>query len=448
VIRIVGAGPAGCLLGILLARRGVEVHLHERRGDPRSTPAEAGRSINLALAARGLRALAAAGVLPRIEPLCVRMRGRLIHEAGREEQFSAYGQREHEVIWSVSRAALTAALTEAARELPSLRLHFGQQCMGYEGGGGVRLRETSGREHVLEADRVIGADGAGSALRHALAQRGAFAVTESRLPHDYKELLVPLRAGQPPLSMDALHIWPRGGYMLIALPNADGTFTATLFLARESGPDADQPGFDALQTPSQVDAFFRTAFPDFHALVPDLAQQFGANPQGLIGTVYCPRWHEGERLLLIGDAAHAIVPFHGQGMNCAFEDCRLLDGLLQSSPDEAFARFEALRREDCLAIAQMALENYGEMRDAVRDPRFQRQKALSLALERRFPGRFIPRYSMVMFHDEIPYSVALRRGRIQQQILDELTADPTDAPPDSAASMISERLAPLPAPAG
>lgn len=447
MIRIVGAGPAGCLLGIMLARRGVEVHLHERRGDPRSTPAEAGRSINLALAARGLRALAAAGVLPRIEPLCVRMRGRLIHETGREEQFSAYGQREHEVIWSVSRAALTAALTEAARELPALQLHFGHHCIGYEGQGRVRLRDASGQEHELHADRVIGADGAGSVLRHALARLEGFSVTESRLPHDYKELLVPLQGGQPALSMDGLHIWPRGGYMLIALPNADGTFTATLFLAREAGPGAGQPGFDGLQTPSQVEAFFRESFPDFHALVPDLARQFVTNPQGLLGTVYCPRWHEDERLLLIGDAAHAIVPFHGQGMNCAFEDCRLLDDLLRSAPDDAFARFEALRREDCIAIAQMALENYGEMRDAVRDPRFQRQKALSLALERQFPGRFIPRYSMVMFHDEIPYSVALRRGRIQQQILDELTAGANDAPPESAASMISERLAPLPAPA-
>ena len=175
-------------------------------------------------------------------------------------------------------------------------------------------------------------------------------------------------------------------------------------------------------------------------------QQFQSHPQGLLGTVYCPQWHEAERLLLIGDAAHAIVPFHGQGMNCAFEDSRILDELLQSDPDGAFARFEAMRREDCLAIAQMALENYGEMRDSVREPRFQRQKALSLILERLHPGRFIPRYSMVMFHDEIPYSVALRRGRIQQQILDELTAGDVDAAPESAATLITERLAPLPAP--
>ena len=447
MIHIIGAGPAGCLLGILLARRGVEVQLYERRSDPHGATAEAGRSINLALAARGMRALAAAGVLSRIEPLCVRMRGRMLHETGRAEQFIAYGQREHEVIWSVSRSELTAALAAAAREQPSLTLHYGQQCLGY-GGDRLRMRDvTQGREYELHAERIIGADGAGSVLRHSLAQRDGFTVTEARLPHDYKELQVPLHAGRAPLSMDALHIWPRGGYMLIALPNADGTFTATLFLAREADAATGQPGFDALQTPQQVEGFFRSNFPDFQALVPDLAQQFLSNPQGLLGTVYCPRWHDGERLLLIGDAAHAIVPFHGQGMNCAFEDCRILDALLQQDSARAFSRFENERREDCLAIAQMALENYGEMRDTVRDPRFQQQKALSLALERLYPDRFIPRYSMVMFHDEIPYAVALRRGRIQQQILDEL-AVATDDTPESAAPLVRSRLEQLRVPAG
>src|SRR6185369_16794464 len=200
----------------------------------------------------------------------------------------------------------------------------------------------------------------------------------------------------------------RGGHMLIALPNADGSFTATLFLSRTAGlaPEqgTDQPGFDALRSADDIDAFFARHFPDFAAMVPDIAQQFAAHPLGLLGTVYCPRWHDGEKLLLIGDAAHAIVPFHGQGMNCAFEDCRALDALLLDDPAHAFTRFEEARREDCLAIAEMALENYGEMRDTVRSPLFQQQKALSLTLERAFPYRFIPRYAMVMFHDEIPYS--------------------------------------------
>ncbi|HYP78942.1 MAG TPA: FAD-dependent monooxygenase, partial [Steroidobacteraceae bacterium] len=221
---------------------------------------------------------------------------------------------------------------------------------------------------------------------------------------------------------------------------------ATLFLAREADAGSGQPGFDALQNVQQVERFFRNEFPDFLALVPDLPQQFLGNPQGMLGTVYCPRWNDAERLLLIGDAAHAIVPFHGQGMNCAFEDCRLLDAMLQEDPGHAFGRFANERREDCLAIAQMALENYGEMRDTVRDPRFQQQKALSLALERLYPDRFIPRYSMVMFHDEIPYSVALRRGRIQQQILDELGA--AGATPESAEPLVRSRLERLSVPAG
>jgi kynurenine 3-monooxygenase len=386
--------------------------------------------------------------MPRIAPLLVPMRGRRLHESGEPDQFIAYGQREHEVIWSVSRTALTARLTEAAGELPEVQLHFGMQCTDYLGDGCIRLRDSSTqREQDIEAPRIVGADGAGSVLRQALARREGFAVTEARLPHDYKELLVPLKSGAPQLAMDALHIWPRGGHMLIALPNADGTFTATLFLPRLTDERGEQPGFDALLSAADISAFFSRHFPDFAAMVPDLAEQLLAHPQGLLGTVYCPRWRDGEKLLLIGDAAHAIVPFHGQGMNCAFEDCLALDALLAEDAGHAFARFESSRRDDCLAIAQMALENYGEMRDTVRSPLFQRQKNLSLELERTFPDRFIPRYAMVMFHDDIPYSVALRRGRIQQQILDELTASAENPSPEAATALINARLAPLSVPA-
>jgi kynurenine 3-monooxygenase len=448
VIHIVGAGPAGCLLAIMQARRGVNVLLYERREDPRTARPDAGRSINLALAARGLRALRAAGVMPRIAPLLVPLRGRRVHENGATDQFIPYGQREHEVIWSVSRAALTSALADAARELSPVQLQFGMQCMDYLGDGCLRLRDTATqRERDVETRRIVAADGAGSVLRQALALREGFTVTEARLPHDYKEVLVPLKNGGPQLAMDALHIWPRGNHMLIALPNADGTFTATLFLSRSANHATGEPGFDTLQRGAEVEGFFEHYFPDFARLVPDLTAQFDAHPQGLLGTVYCPRWRDGERLLLIGDAAHAIVPFHGQGMNCAFEDCAALDSLLAEEPAQAFARFESSRREDCLAIAQMALENYGEMRDTVRSPMFQRQKQLSLLLERAHPDRFIPRYAMVMFHDEIPYSVALRRGRVQQQILDELTAQPEDAAPEMAAALINARLGPLSFPA-
>jgi kynurenine 3-monooxygenase len=441
LITLIGAGPAGCLLALLLARRGQQVSVYERRADPRTTAAEAGRSINLALAARGIRALRTAGVFERVEPMLVTMRGRRIHENNKPEQFSAYGQRPHEVIWSISRAALTAGLTEALRSLPGVQMHFGQQCLDYRGDGLLRMRDVaSSREYDHIAERIIGADGAGSALRQALATHNGFSVTEARLPHDYKELIIPTRDGEPQLAMDGLHIWPRGGHMLIALPNADGSFTATLFLPRAHDANGNQASFEALRSPAEANDFFRREFPDVLALIPDFVQQFAAHPQGLLGTVYCPQWRDGEKLLLIGDAAHAIVPFHGQGMNCAFEDCRILDELLAQTPDKAFSSFENTRREDCLAIAQMALENYGEMRDAVRSERFNRQKTLSLALERAHPNRFIPRYSMVMFHDEIPYAVALRRGRIQQQILEDLTTNPADAPAEQAAALIEARL--------
>ncbi|MGC4028355.1 MAG: NAD(P)/FAD-dependent oxidoreductase [Steroidobacteraceae bacterium] len=437
-IAVVGGGPAGCLMTLLLAQRGCTVEVFERSPDPRDVPPESGRSINLALAARGIRALRAAGMAERLADLLVKMPGRMIHEIGAGEHFLPYGQGGDEVIHSISRATLTSRLIDAARELPNVRLHFGQRCTGYAGAGRILLTDTaSGREREVQAARVIGADGGGSALRQALASRLDFTVREDRLEHDYKELLIPTLHGRPQLAMHALHIWPRGGFMLIALPNADGSFTATLFLAREG-----RPGFAQLASAAQVQDFFAREFPQMPALIPDLAAQFTAHRQGFLGTVHCPVWHDGEQLVLIGDAAHAIVPFHGQGMNCAFEDCRILDSLLATDPGHAFSRFEAGRRADCEAIAAMALENYEEMRSAVLDPLFQRQKALSLELERRHPARFIPRYSMVMFHDEIPYAVAMERGRLQQQILDTLTAAPeTDW---ALADRLVDALPPLP----
>jgi kynurenine 3-monooxygenase len=448
-LQIIGGGPAGTLLALLAARRGARCVVYERRGDPRLVPVEAGRSINLALAARGIEALRLAGFAEDLEGLLVPMRGRQIHSPGEAPQFAPYGQRDDEVIHSVSRARLTQHLVESAARQPGVEFRFGQRCTGVGSDGRPQMvDEASGRAYPLGPGRVVAADGAGSAVRKSLAASGRIGVTESLLDHDYKELGIPLRAGAAALAMDALHIWPRGGFMLIALPNADGTFTATLFLPK-SGP----AGFDSLVDDAAVEAFFTREFPGARALMPDLLAEFAGHRQGLLGTVYCTGWRDGESLLLLGDAAHAIVPFHGQGMNCAFEDCRILDALLASGHPEPFAQYEATRMQDCDAIAQMALENYGEMRDSVRDPRFQLQKSLSFELERRFPGHFVPRYAMVMFHAEIPYSVALERGRVQQRILDLLTEPAADGRLPAladldwrrAATLVDDLLAPLPA---
>jgi kynurenine 3-monooxygenase len=308
---------------------------------------------------------------------------------------------------------------------------------------------------------VIATDGAGSVIRSGLAAEGAIAVREELLDHDYKELTLPPVNGKPALDPNALHIWPRGGFMLIALPNPDASFTATLFLERgKPGPGgAPAPGgsdqvvrgssapaantFAALDTREAVAAFFAREFPDAVPLIPNLLTEFFEHPQGQLGTVHAAPWHVGRKVLLMGDAAHAIVPFHGQGMNAAFEDCLELDRLRGSHHDwsRLFADFDRQRRPNTEAIAQMALENYIEMRDTVLDPRFVRFKAMSVALEKRFPDRFIPRYSMVMFHPEIPYAEALRRGQIQQQILAELdNGDPDTIDFERASALIHERL--------
>jgi kynurenine 3-monooxygenase len=441
-INIVGAGLAGALLALLVARRGIEVTLYERRPDPRQVRPERGRSINLALAARGLRALERAGVMERVRPLLIPMRGRMVHEPSGQAALQPYGQREHEVIWSVGRADLNRVLIEEALRHRGVSVRFNQLCIGVDSGAQrLQLRDQPrGATYDVALAPTIATDGAGSAARASLAAAGLLEAREEWLDHDYKELTMPPAAAAH-LERQALHIWPRGGFMLIALPNTDGSFTATLFLARE-GPKS----FAGLTSAAAVAAFFQREFADAVPLLPYLPGQFAAHPQGQLGTVHAAPWHLDGSVLLLGDAAHAIVPFHGQGMNAAFEDCCVLDELAAAPGDwqTRFAEFDRLRRPNTDAIAQMALENYLEMRDAVLDARFVRRRALALALERRFPARFIPRYSMVMFHPEIPYAEALRRGRLQEQLLTEL--DPGDgAEPDPAlaARLISARLPPL-----
>ena len=416
---IVGAGLAGALLAVLLARRGFAVNLYDRRPDPRLAASERGRSINLALATRGIVALQLAGVMERIRPLLIPMRGRMVHSASGETQLHPYGQRQDEITCSVSRADLNRVLIEDAARHPQVRLLFRHTCLGaLPGSDALRFRdEETGRECNVPLSPTFATDGAGSAVRSSLAQAGLVSVREDRLDHDYKELTIPAHDGKHAMETHALHIWPRGGFMLIALPNPDGTFTATLFLARE-GPES----FGSLTGPDRVRELFRSEFADAAHLMPDLVDEFESHPQGQLGTVYTRPWHVGGQVLLLGDAAHAIVPFHGQGMNAAFEDCSCLDGLLErhESWDALFAAFERSRLTNTAAIAQMALENYVEMRDTVRDPAYLRRKAIAMDLERRFPDRFIPRYSMVMFHPEIPYAEALRRGAAQERILETL----------------------------
>ena len=421
---IIGAGPVGALMGLMLAGRGERVRLIERRADPRRSAPERGRSINLALAARGLAALEHAGILHRVAPLMVAMPGRMLHDEHATLQFLPYGQRPHEVIHAIGREPLNRILVEAAASSPLIELEFDTRCTDVvPEAGTLQLRdEHSGATRSESFEILFGADGAASAVRAALVAHAGSRVEERLLAHDYKELLIPSDhsggAARYAFEPHALHIWPRGGCMLIALPNTDCSFTATLFLARTG-----DPGFDRLGEAAAVREFFQRQFADAAARMPDLERQFALHPQGLLGTVYCHGWQAAGRVLLLGDAAHAIVPFHGQGLNCGFEDCRLLDRQLAAAADaSALLNFESARRPDTDAIAAMALENYVEMRDGVRSALFAPRQRLAAELERAFPERFIPRYSMVMFHPEIPYSEAQRRGAAQQRLLDALAA--------------------------
>jgi kynurenine 3-monooxygenase len=443
-ITVVGAGLAGTLLAIILARRGHRVRLYERQDDMRRVLLDAGRSINLALAARGIRALELAGVMRQVEPELVPLPGRMLHDLSGGLTFVPYGQRPEEVIYSVSRPGLNRILLDAA-EQAGVELLFRHAAVGADfTRKQVEFQDPSGRAHDIAMEHVFATDGAGSILRRTMVEQLGIACTEDLLKHGYKELtLPPFADGRPRIDKHALHIWPRGGFMLIALPNIDGSFTVTLFLPL-TGPES----FETLTTPASIETFFATHFPDVRQLMPELAAEFLQHPTGIMGTVRCQQWSFEDRLLLIGDAAHAITPFHGQGMNCCFEDCSELDALLTGSDDWArsFREFETSRLPNTNAIADMAIENYLEMRDTVRDPKFHLHKALSLELERRHPTRFVPRYSMVMFRDDIPYSVAFERGRIQSAILFALTqtADTLAAVDyDAAARMIEARLQPL-----
>ena len=444
-ITIVGAGPTGTLLAILLQRRGLRVTLYEARPDPRGAGPTSGRSINLALADRGLNALEQAGVLGSIRASLMPMRGRLVHRADGTSLLQPYGQRLSEINHSVSRHRLNQALVEIAAQLPHLDMHFEHRLEDLDFAAGMAMIRDLRQERAFPVAMrpLIATDGAGSLVRRRMCARGYIEAREEDLEHGYKELSIPARSGTFALAADALHIWPRGNYMLIALPNTDGSFTATLFL-----PKHGDPSFETLNTPEAIDRFLSDSFGDVRRLMPHCLHEFLDHPTGFLGTVYADSWHRGGMAALVGDAAHAIVPFHGQGMNCCFEDCMEFDACVErhSSWEALFEEFESIRHPNTDAIAAMALENYVEMRERVADSSFQLQQTLALELEKRHPRYFIPRYSMVMFHHEIPYQVARQRGMVQAALLNELAAQAgslSDVDWDLAAREIERRLTPL-----
>ncbi len=417
-ITLIGSGLSGPLLAIELKKRGFPVEIHERRPDMRRVQISAGRSINLALSTRGIHALQQAGIWDSMKKIIIPMKGRMMHAVSGELTFQRYGKDDTEVINSISRAELNMALMNAAEE-NGVRIHFNQRCTGYDVRSStleLRNEETS-EEHKLESDIVIGTDGSASAIRQEFLKLPRFNFSQQYLDYGYKELTIPADPnGEHQIETHALHIWPRGNYMLIALPNIDGTFACILFLPFE-GPDS----FAELNTEQRVYTFFETNFPDALRLMPQLTGNFFLNPTGAMVTIKCAPWHHGSALLL-GDAAHAIVPFFGQGLNCAFEDCTVfLDLLDRIGPDwpELFTEFESARKVNTDSIADLAVENFVEMRDRVADPRFLFRKKVELALEARFPGHFVPKYAMVTFH-RVPYSVAEARGKVQDRMLAEL----------------------------
>jgi len=423
-IVIAGGGLAGSLMAIYMARRGLSVALYEKRGDIRTAGAPSGRSINLALSRRGIHALRGVGLDARVLREAIPMRGRLLHETKGPGRFLPYGRRENEYINSVSRTELNRILLDEA-EVAGVALHFESPIESVDVGPSVaRVRpEATGELREVSFTALVGADGAASVVRSSLDDQVGLGISQELLEHGYKELTIPPESeGSFRLEPESLHIWPRGTHMLIALPNTDGSFTCTLFMAMDG-----DPGFEQIETPDDLGAFFRTNFPDTSTLIPDLETEFFLNPTGILGTIRCKRWHSGNALIL-GDAAHAVVPFYGQGMNCAFEDCAEFDRILgthtgaQQDVDwpSVFAEFESVRRGNANAIADMALENYVEMRDLVADARFRLRRAVALELERRAPEQFIPRYSLVSFHT-IPYERAREMGRRQEELLRRLT---------------------------
>jgi len=431
-IAIIGAGLAGSLLSIYLAKRGIKVDVYEARGDMRLEEVAAGRSINLALSDRGIAALREVGMDEYMLSEAVPMYGRMIHTVSGETKLLPYSGRKGEYINSVSRAGLNTALITEAEKYDGVTFHFNERCTSFDCESGTATFETG---RVVNADTVIATDGAGSAVRLAMEdQVSEFSSHTVFLDHGYKELHIPPAPdGGFLLEKNALHIWPRHQFMMIALPNFDGSFTCTLFLAHKEAEAA----FDRLTTKESVTDFFNREFPDAVVLMPTLIADFFNNPTGSLGTLKCWPWNVGGKALLLGDSAHAVVPFYGQGMNCAFEDVRVLDSLLSEPPAVAggfpkgidwqsiYEEYGRLRKVNTDAIADMAEENFYEMRDRVADPVFQRKRELETKLEQTYSDYF-SKYSMVTFREDLPYAVAKEKGNAQDALLMEICAGVDD----------------------
>ncbi|PYK42417.1 MAG: kynurenine 3-monooxygenase [Verrucomicrobia bacterium] len=425
---LIGSGLAGGLLAAYLGRRGYEVDLYERRADPREGNIVGGRSINLALSTRGIHALEQLGIAAEVLRHAIPMRGRMIHDKSGVLHFSSYDRDPNKYINSIGRAALNATVIEAAQHYPNVRVHFNHRCTDVDPNSatanlilsGVEAAEPAANSdhQIIKArgDAVIGVDGAFSAVRQSMQKKiGGFEYDESYLAHGYKELTIPPAPdGSWRMEKEVLHIWPRKSFMMIALPNPDGSFTCTLFWEFE-GPRS----FATTKTDDEIRRFFEEEFPDAVPLMPSLLDDFKTNPTGSLVTIRCAPWFYKDKVALVGDAAHAVVPFYGQGMNAAFEDCVVLDECLAEFPHDrqrAFAEYFARRKENADALADLAVQNFIEMRDKTALRVFRAKKKLDHLLEGLLPGIYLPLYAMVTF-SRMPYAEAAQRAQLQDRIV-------------------------------
>lgn len=420
-ITVVGAGLVGSLLSIYLAKRGYSVNIFERRPDMRKEKISAGKSINLALSDRGWRGLEGVGIADEIRKIAIPMFGRSIHHKDGSKAFQPYGKNE-QAIYSVSRADINMKLMDLAEQQTNVKIHFDERCTTID----KPLLEASFENNVTkkstkcQSDLLFGADGAFAASRlNMQLSNDRFEYNQHYIEAGYKELIIPAGAnGEFLIEKNALHIWPRGSFMMIALPNIDGNFTCTLFL-----PFEGEKSFANLKTPEQIKLFFETEFPDAVPLMPTLVNDFMNNPTSSLVTVKCFPWSFDNKIGLIGDAAHAIVPFFGQGMNCGFEDCVVLNELIEKHKEDwnkIFPEYQTLRKPDADAIADLAIMNFTEMRDKTADPQFLLQKKIEARFSEKYPDKWIPLYSMVTYCPKIRYSEALREGQKQENIMKKI----------------------------